>query len=95
MTYNMSKGETMSKTQQQLDRELSVAAMIRSRIAKYDSDYHNFLAASKNPTDKFAQQAHEAKMNKLREQANLSAVNLQITMLQAKLEDEQKNKKTN
>ena len=85
----------MSKTQQQLDRELTVAAMIRSRIAKYDSDFHYLLASSKNPTDKFAQQAHEAKMNKLREQANLSAVNLQITLLQAKLEDEQKNKKTN
>ena len=82
----------MTTTQKQLDRELTVAAMIRSRIAKYDSDFHYLLANSKNPTDKFAQQAHEAKMNKLREQANLSAVNLQITMLQAKLEDEQKNR---
>lgn len=83
-------GVDMATTQKQLDRELTVAAMIRSRIAKYDSDFHYLLASSKNPTDKFAQDAHEAKMNKLREQANLSAVNLQIALLQAKLEDEKR-----
>lgn len=79
-------------TKQQLDRELSTQALIRSRIAKYDSDYRYWASQSKRPDDKAAQEAHKARMNSLREQTNLSSVNLQVTLLEARLEEEKRGK---
>jgi len=70
----------------QLKRELDTKALIGARIARYSSDAIALKRKSKAVGDACWNEAHSLEMDILRERANLSAVELQVTLLQAKIE---------